>query len=733
MSVTQDIKSGLLLEFFDYLFGNDEGYVSIATTRPPARRDTFNEQFFDWPKQREEMVEYIDKVRPSYNVYFGVNILSVPRRKKENTIPQNLVWADLDSCRPDQLDVPPQCVIESSPNHYQGIWRMDEKVDPRIAENYSKRIAYQYAELGADKTGHDLTQLLRVPTTYNFKYKMDDVPEITVWMMDTLLPIEVFEALPQPTIDDVDIPEIGIPELGDAPTPEMIMHRYEEHLRPTAFARYYTNEPQTDWSKHLWRLINLCFDSGMTATEAFVIAKTSKCNKYERDGRPESHLWREVLKAELQHKSIRTLLQDHRVLAMPALLTANEEDALESTIIDDYMDWATNATDAVSDYHEICCCMVMSAMMATTLRLPSSHTKFIPNLWALILGDSTLTRKTTAMNMAMDFIHEIDRDMIVSSDASPEGLLQNLALRPKMVSIFYRDEVTGFFDAIAHKEYLRSMPEIMTQLYDVPKYLIRTLRKETFVVSEPIFIFFGGGIPDKMYSLLDENMFTSGFIPRFLGVHGTGSVESIKATGPPMIQEIDKRSRLLQTFQAYWQMYTDQLIEIDLGDGQRMKQVPEIEVKMTPDMWERAGEIEHILLRAAEESPQANMALPTFSRMYFSMLKLTMLFAAARQEPKDFTIQAEPRDLHNAAFYIQKWGKHSVRLIENSGTSGDETKLRAIYRQIERQPGILRGQVMQYHRIDAKRMTLIEETLVQRLMILVKEKGRARQYWPIGR
>ena len=95
-----------------------------------------------------------------------------------------------------------------------------------------------------------------------------------------------------------------------------------------------------------------------------------------------------------------------------------------------------------------------------------------------------------------------------------------LALRPKMVSIFYRDEITGFFDAINRKEYLASLPEIMTKMYDVPKYMPRKLRKETYVVSEPIFIFFGGGVPDKMYSLIEESYFASGFIPRFLIMRG---------------------------------------------------------------------------------------------------------------------------------------------------------------------------------------------------------------------
>ena len=76
------------------------------------------------------MIDYIDKVRGTHNVYFCVNVLSVPRRKKENAIPQNLVWADLDACHPNQVEIPPQCMIESSPYHFHAIWRKERKVDP---------------------------------------------------------------------------------------------------------------------------------------------------------------------------------------------------------------------------------------------------------------------------------------------------------------------------------------------------------------------------------------------------------------------------------------------------------------------------------------------------------------------------------------------------------------------------------------------------------------------------
>jgi hypothetical protein len=259
------------------------------------------------------------------------------------------------------------------------------------------------------------------------------------------------------------------------------------------------------------------------------------------------------------------------------------------------------------------------------------------------------------------------------------------------------------------------------------------LKKDTYAVSEPIFIFFGGGVPDKMYSLINESYFTSGFMPRFLVMRGYGSVENVRPTGPPVHVETNKRADLLSTFHAFHQTYTAQEISIELPTGEKILQTPEIYVSFDEKVWARAAQMESALLTAANESSESPKALPMFSRMYMSMLKMAMLFAAARQEPVDNHVKGEMRDLFSAAHYIQKWGRDAVDLIQNSGTTHNETQLRAIYRTIEHHPGILRGQIMQRHHMSAFDMEKIETTLIQRMMLQVTPKGGGKQYWPIGR
>jgi len=181
--------------FFDYVFGKDEGFVCIAT-QPPGQKNLFKEQFFAWPAGKAALIGYVQKNAGRNNVWFGVNLLTSPKRTKEHCTPCNLLWADLDKCDPNDITPKPQCVIESSPKRFQAIWRMDEKLDPYLAENYSKRIAYAYAVNGVDPSGWDLTQLLRVPHTLNHKY--EDTPRVELaHAYETLAPLAALGGLPE--------------------------------------------------------------------------------------------------------------------------------------------------------------------------------------------------------------------------------------------------------------------------------------------------------------------------------------------------------------------------------------------------------------------------------------------------------------------------------------------------------------------------------------------------------
>jgi hypothetical protein len=193
----------------------------------------------------------------------------------------------------------------------------------------------------------------------------------------------------------------------------------------------------------------------------------------------------------------------HQVKLTEALLTDEERSLAEksSTIVEEYIDWAKDLGDAAWQYHQAGAFVILSSLLAGSVRLPTSYGTVVPNLWFMILADTTLTRKTTAMDVAMDVIQEIDSDAVLATDGSIEGLFTSLSMRPGRPSVFLRDEFSGLLESMSRKDYYAGMAETLTKLYD-GKFQKRVLRKETIEVRDPVLIVFAGGIRERVLGLL---------------------------------------------------------------------------------------------------------------------------------------------------------------------------------------------------------------------------------------
>lgn len=727
MTTTANLSS-LRTQFFDFLFGEEKGQVCIAIGN--SNKTYFKQRFFKWPDERIEMGTWIENAANKYNVWFGVTLFNRPERSREFAIAGNRVWADLDEVDPFDLDPIPTVILESSPGRYQAFWSLSEEVPPDIAQDFSRRLAYH---IGADKSGWDLEQLLRVPYTKNFKYSSPQ-PEIKVLrILTTTQPIDTFDSLPIPSevAPGSEEIELNVPVPENPPDIGSILYHYHKILEnPTVntgkvFNELMNREPEDheDWSARLWRLLNVCFEMGMSEEEVFTVGVSAKCNKYIRDNRPISYLWREVLKAADKHKKFNVAISNTATLKMPKLV--DEDTVAEDSFVAEYKEWANVATDAPEQYHELSCFIALSSVISNGLALKLEYNEnFRPNLWGLLLGESTLTRKTTCMNMAMDLITDLDPELILASDGSAEGLLSGLSGRPKRVSIFFKDEVSGFFDSINRKDYLAGFPETLTKLYDVPKVYPRMLRKETITVVEPYFIFFGGGIRDKVYSLITDDYILSGFIPRFLVVSSDNDITRIRRTGPPTEVSVGKKDELVNRLIDLKERYSAQVpAKVGL---QTVYLDTRIDCRLTDEAWSFFGDVEEKMVQSAIDSPWQALALPTLSRLSFSMLKMGMLIAASRRPPTDSnTLPVELSDLKQAAYYIQKWGQFSLDLVMASGKSTGEKVLDKALSYIRDSPnGIVQSQLMQRFHLTSKEMREIRDTLADRGLVEITQQGR---------
>lgn len=124
----------------------------------------------DWQGVTEWVDWWVAECRKKkHDLYFTPMVFSQDRRKNEFAKPTCLLWSDIDTG--DEQAVKPTLLWKSGGKtkgkpHHQGIWVMDKTVDPLTAYQINHGLS---KKIGADPSGKDVGQLLRVPGSLHCK------------------------------------------------------------------------------------------------------------------------------------------------------------------------------------------------------------------------------------------------------------------------------------------------------------------------------------------------------------------------------------------------------------------------------------------------------------------------------------------------------------------------------------------------------------------------------------
>jgi hypothetical protein len=728
MLVDTDELASKRAMFFRIVFGDDNEAFICLSRRDPTQ-GLWEEEFFKWPGDKVAMSEWVTQNIVGYDLYYCAQLLSRPDRHKEWVGACTCAWADLDTCPPDVMLVKPSVTIESSPGRYQALWLFSDTVDPAQAEDISRRIAYYHQDDGCDITGWGLSKNLRVPWTTNYKYATSTSVELPIVNV-------ISSASGRYEVTDFDVyPQVKGYEYTDIPFPEpdaleeleasLILEKYRNRILPTAW-HLFQSPPDSDWSKSLWQLQMILFEGGLTREEVYVVCEASACNKYKRDNKATTLLWKEVCRAfsmyEEQHTYVATKATD------TPLLTDEERRWCETdrTIVEEYIEWARNLGDAAWQYHQAGAFVTLSSLLAGNVRLPTSFGVVVPNLWFMILADTTLTRKTTAMDVAMDLVAELDSDAVLATDGSIEGLFTSLSMRPGRPSVFLRDEFSGLLEAITKKDYYAGMAETLTKLYD-GKFQKRVLRKDIIEVRDPVLIMFAGGIRERVLSLLTYEHVASGFLPRFVFITAESDLTRMRPLGPPTVASTAERDRLLAQFNSLSNHYK-QIATIHVN-GRTIEAAKAYNASLTEDAWHRYNQFESALLNTGLRSFHSDVLTPSFDRLAKSGLKVAVLVAATRNLSDRVVV--EERDIVRAFHYVEQWQGYTLDVLNNIGRTTAERQIELIRGAIMRNEGVLRSELMQKYHLSARDTDQILMTLDQRGQITRHKSGRTERLYPI--
>jgi hypothetical protein len=703
--------------FFESVFGEGAGYATVVTM--DARKNPTVQKFFDYPSELDLMVDYVEKF-VNEDVYFSPILFHEQRRIRENAKEVAVVYADADACPPEKFLIKPSISVQTSPNRWHCYWMLEKAHEPHVIATMSKKVAYAHKNDGCDLSGWNPTKLLRVPGTRNTKYENESYTVIG----STSGEIYTLEEMDQ-TYGKTEIEAINEVSLLPMPAQSVgIVNILSKIPANSEVATLYMDEPpiNADWSKRLWKLEMEMFRLGFSSEEVFVIAKHAKCNKYHSPLRPkrldaDGDLWREVLRASQSFGTAPTAEYvldeiDKRTEKPVDFLTEDERGivATSKTFVDRYIDWSQKKTDAAVEYQIAGAFTILSSCFSDTGHAVPKYGKMGLNLWFMILGETTRSRKSTSRQLMLRIVREYEKfagyQIDVGSDVTAEGLVKLLSVRDKQTSLFHRDEVQGMFKDFINKTYMATAAERFTELYDghVPVIVRSTggsspgkgMQSER---AETNFLMYLMGITSKTADVLTTEYFRSGFLARFIYVIADAPDRTFESEAIKQADEVEVRSRDDEMDNIVRSLYDAYLYWQKKGAPFPRP------VRLTDEALERFNKFKWEMGEYTQGHDHEESIEPSRQRLALSIWKCAILLAMY-----DKSDEVELKHMLIAIHYSEDWFRNLVRMAGAISASEWQREVDLVESMIASKGGRMRYEDV-YKRFANKRKREFDEML----------------------
>lgn len=283
---------------------------------------------FKWPEDKREIQSYLKShLAKGHDVYWCPSLFEFPQRRTDYAMDEHCLWADLDEADPREMgDFEPTIAWESSPGRYQALWLATEG-DFQGASwpgNENQRLTYF---LGADPSGWDTTQLLRLPGWPNFKPERVEANGGTplegklLWSTGPTYVNDDFKKLPEVKgAVSSEITEALEAEI-DGVERLKVLAKLKIKLNHTARELIAAREVTGDRSGQMWYLMRCLADAGASVTEIVAIIRPSVWNKFSDRADEMKRLIAEASKAVASRSDeVVEELEEEEKFAEPILL-----------------------------------------------------------------------------------------------------------------------------------------------------------------------------------------------------------------------------------------------------------------------------------------------------------------------------------------------------------------------------------------------------------------------------
>lgn len=306
MSSFENVK-----KFLDvFTDGADSGYLGLTAVMERVTNDqgkevwgsNFTHTYGEIDDGRIELYPEMFSDIADAEVYFIPAVLNGESHHGHRYVQSNVIWIDFDADNVPwaQFDPAPSIVVQTNPNgRVHCYWLLEEPItDPNEQKYWNTRFAQHFSDYGADPSGVDVCQLMKLPFGRNLKSENEGY-QVTLlrFNSDVRYTEASFDHIPEPSID---ITPMLVEDNLEMPSLEKGWAGYFEDYKsrvPTPVANRLTSQGEVR-HKTLYSL-QLDLFQEFSREETFQLLCGSPNDKFTQDLGPTtgpSHLWKDIVR-----------------------------------------------------------------------------------------------------------------------------------------------------------------------------------------------------------------------------------------------------------------------------------------------------------------------------------------------------------------------------------------------------------------------------------------------------
>lgn len=406
--------------------------------------------------------------------------------------------------------------------------------------------------------------------------------------------------------------------------------------------------------------------------------------------------------------------------------------------IRDFSEWAHLKTDAPDYTLEAAALQVLSLSAGDTVvmePLYGSSPEYL-NLFALVVGPSTVMRKTTILGFVRDILprnRQTGEDYIaILDDVSIQAFNKEMAnqghlMAPILLSV---DEVAGLFAQVAKKDsYLSSFDKTLLKAYDHSPVSIIRVNSRTHTDTGAFVNIFGASTPEPLAEALGAEDVASGLLPRFIvwDARDAQRGERIPAKQRAANHErfLAERERLADFVYRIAKNRADGVPELGATpDGHPLFKVSTL--PLSEDFYDRWDSIDALFHNSNPTDNDGAAAIQ--GRAQSHIYKLAGLYALSRAGA-DATV--EVIDLLRAAFLVETTVADLIRMAEEVGSNAHERVVNSIVAALAATSAgaMKRSTITRRFKLSGRDTREVLATLIARGLVSVEKNSVGEEVW----